>query len=127
MMYFLCFKCMIEKQLSVFIKCIQTSGVAEFKPLIRAIDMDSVIHRCTYPHTSTQNRVIEYRHRHTVKKGLTLLYQSQVLLQFWVYAFNTTIFLINRFSSKVLGGKSPYEILYSKEFDMSNHGWAWHF
>jgi hypothetical protein len=47
--------------------------------------------------------------------GLTLLAQSSLSPQYWVDAFLTSVFLINRLSTKVLGNKTPYFLLQKTE------------
>jgi len=47
--------------------------------------------------------------------GLTLLAQSSLSPQYWVDAFLTLVFLINRLPSKVLDNKTPYFILHKTE------------
>jgi len=47
--------------------------------------------------------------------GLTLLVQSSLSPQYWVDAFHTSVFLINRLPTKVLGNKTPYFLLHKTE------------
>jgi hypothetical protein len=49
-----------------------------------------------------------------------MLFHSYVPLRFWVDAFSTTIFIINRLPIPTLDGLSPFEILYSKSPTYSN-------
>ena len=43
-----------------------------------------------------QNGISERKHRHIMEAGLSLLAQSHLSSQFWVDAFKTAIYLINR-------------------------------
>ena len=43
-----------------------------------------------------------------------MLFHSTVPLHFWVEAFSTTVFIINRLPTIVLNGTSPFKILYGK-------------
>lgn len=47
-------------------------------------------------------------------KLVLLLYQAHLPLNFWLYAFTATIYLINRLPSFVLGFQTPLEKLFSK-------------
>ncbi|CAL2257777.1 unnamed protein product [Prunus armeniaca] len=53
--------------------------------------------------------VVERKHRHIVAIGLCLLAQSQLPPSFWVEAFSTAVFLINRLPTPQLHNMSPYE------------------
>ena len=44
--------------------------------------------------------------------GLTLLFHSHLSPRFWVDAFSTATYIINRLPTPLLGGKSPFELLY---------------
>ena len=46
--------------------------------------------------------------------GLTLLVHCHAPLSFWLFAFQTSVFLINRFPTYVLSNSTPYELLYKK-------------
>ena len=46
--------------------------------------------------------------RHLVETGLALLATTSLPLQFWLYAFHTTTYLINRLPTKVLQFQSPF-------------------
>ncbi|KAL6331789.1 hypothetical protein AAG906_020131 [Vitis piasezkii] len=51
--------------------------------------------------------------------GLTLLAQSRLPKKFWVDAFLTSIFIINRLPTKVLNFSSPFECLFHLPPDFS--------
>lgn len=63
--------------------------------------------------TPQQNGVAERKHRHIPDTARSLIYSSHVPLLFWVEAILTSIYLINRTPSTVLGGLSPYEKFFS--------------
>lgn len=54
------------------------------------------------PYTPYQNGIVERKHRHIIKMGLTLLATTRMLLYYWVDAFNAIMFLINRLPIKIL-------------------------
>lgn len=56
----------------------------------------------------------ERKHRHIVEIGLTLLAHSHMVASYWLEAFNTSVFLINRLPLKLLSNISPWENLFHK-------------
>ena len=46
--------------------------------------------------------------------GLALLFHSRVPIYYWVDAFSTTTYIINRLPTQLLGGLSPFDILHGK-------------
>lgn len=61
--------------------------------------------------------------------GLTLLAQASMPLKYWVDAFQSVVYLINRLPTPVLKGKSPFEIIHSKRPDyqfLKAFGTAWY-
>ncbi|KAG8473223.1 hypothetical protein CXB51_035172 [Gossypium anomalum] len=84
----------------------------EFRCFPKVLAQLGIHHRFSCPNSSEQNGLVERKHRHIVDVGLTLLAQAQVPLRFWVHAFISAVYLINRLPTSVLGGKSPYEVLH---------------
>ncbi|OMO89784.1 Integrase, catalytic core [Corchorus capsularis] len=110
------FKRMVENALSARIKILQSDGGGEYTGKLFSILLDSngITHQLSCPHTPQQNGVAERKHRHVVEKGLYLLSQSSLPSKFWVEAFQTSLYLINRLPTPVLGGKRPYVVLFGK-------------
>lgn len=59
---------MIECQIDIKIKTIQTDSGSECKVLIAAVEKCGVVHRYNCPHTSKKNRVVECCHDELLKK-----------------------------------------------------------
>lgn len=78
------------------------------------LDKDRIQHRITYLHTYEQNEVVKSHHRRIIENGLALLSTACMPLTLWPYAICTVVFLLNRFSSKVLSNLSPFELLYDR-------------
>ena len=72
-------------------------------------------HSCLYTHHP--NGLIERKHRHIIKLGLTLLSQSNLPFQFWWEAVHTAVYHINRLPTLVLKLLSPYEKLFKHKLD----------
>ncbi|XP_019229657.1 PREDICTED: uncharacterized protein LOC109210660 [Nicotiana attenuata] len=65
---------------------------------------------CTY--TPQQNGVAERRHGTILEMARALRFQAAVPLKFWGDCASTAVYLLNRLPSRVIGGKSPFEMLY---------------
>ena len=113
---FLNFQSLVENQFSTKIKVFQSDGGGEFisKNLQTHFTKCGIHHQFSCPYTPSQNGRAERKHRHLTETGLTMLFHSAVPLHFWVEAFSTAVFIINRLPTPVLNGKSPFEILYGK-------------
>jgi len=114
---FIKFKTIAEKFFSTSIKQIQIDNGGEFtsNQFKNFLTTKGIYHRLTCPHTSQQNGIAERKHRHIQEMGLTFLTQSSLSPQYWVDAFLTSVFLINRLPSKVLDNKTPYFLLHKTE------------
>ncbi|GMI69275.1 hypothetical protein HRI_000596800 [Hibiscus trionum] len=108
------FHSMVERQTGSQLKVVQSDCGSEFKPLGQYFLQKGVQFLNTCPYSSEQNGRVERKHRHIVELGLTLLAQSGVPFKYWSDAFYTSVYLINRLPTRVLGGSSPYEIFFGK-------------
>jgi histone deacetylase 1/2 len=106
------FQVLVERQFSCKIKSVQTDCGGEYRKLNSFFKTVGIHHRIICPHTYEQNGTVERRHRHIVETGLTLLGQCKAPLKFWNYAFETSVYLINRMPTSVLRNKSPFETLF---------------
>lgn len=82
-------------------------------------DTHGILHRFTCPYTSEQNGISERKHRHITETALPLLAQSHLASNYWVDAFLTAVYLINRLPTPVLQNQSPYFKLLHKHPDYS--------
>ena len=71
-------------------------------------------HRLPCPHTHAQKGKIERCHDHIVETSLALLAHAFVPKKYWHFAFETTVYLVNRKPSPVSNHLSPYEFLFNK-------------
>jgi hypothetical protein len=116
------FKCLLENLLSTKIKRLQTDGGGEFTSLAfeKYLSDNGIFHQKSCPHTSQQNGIAERKHRHIVETGLTLLAQSHLPSRYWVEAFQTGVYLINRLPSSTIKFSTPYFKLFKIEPDYAS-------
>jgi hypothetical protein len=79
--------------------------------LKKLLETNGIMRRIFCPYTSQQNGIAERKHRHLVETGLALLAQSHLSNTYWVEAFNTAIYLINRLPTTMLNDQSPFHVL----------------
>ena len=72
------------------------------------------------PYTPQQNGRAERKHRHIVETSLAMLFNAHVPAQYWVDAFTSATYIINRVPSPLLDNKSPFELLFGQEPNYSN-------
>lgn len=77
------------------------------------LSTNGITHCVSCPHTAEQNGAAERKHRYIVKMGLTLLAKAHMPLSYWLEAFHTSVFLINRLPTKVLKNKSHWKCLFN--------------
>jgi hypothetical protein len=102
--YFVQFKNLVENLFSCTIKQFQSDGGGEYmsRQFTSFLTTHGIYHRVTCPHTPEQNDISERKHRHIMEVGLSLLAQSHLNTCFWIDAFQTAIYLINRLPSSIL-------------------------
>lgn len=76
-------------------------------------------HQLTVPYNSSQNGVVERKHRTIQEKVRILLHSSGAPNKFWPEAVKTAEFLINRYPSPFLKNKSPFELWFGYAPDYS--------
>jgi len=108
------FKHLVETKFQAKIKYVYSDNGGEFVALKNYFSIHGISHYTTAPHTPQQNGVAERRHRHIVKTGLTLLKDADLPLSCWPYAFQTSVYLINRHPTTLLHHKSPFESLFNQ-------------
>jgi Reverse transcriptase (RNA-dependent DNA polymerase) len=101
--------------LSIKIKIVQCDGGTEFKPVMR--QNPDITFQVSCPHTPEQNGLAERKHRHIVELGLANLFHASIPLSYWDVIFESTVFVINRLPTSVLGSKSPFEVLFKQAPD----------
>jgi hypothetical protein len=70
-----------------------------------------VIHKTTCPGTPPQNGEAERKNRHLLEVETSLMFQMNVPKYLWGEVVMISVYLINRSPSRVLGMRSPAELL----------------
>ena len=73
-----------------------------------------MLHQTTCPGTPSQNGVAERKNRHLLEVARSLMFQMNVPKFLWSEAVMTAAYLINRMPSRILGMKSPAELIFGK-------------
>ncbi|GKA31556.1 retrovirus-related pol polyprotein from transposon TNT 1-94 [Tanacetum coccineum] len=118
---------LVQTQLSRKIKVFQSDGGTEFvNHTVRKIFEDNgTLHRLSCPYTPQQNGRAERKHRHLVETGLAMLFHAHVPASYWVDAFSSATYIINRLPTKLLGNHSPFELLYSRAAKLHKFSCFW--
>lgn len=66
-----------------------------------------------------QNGVVEQKHQYILCIARALRFQAKLTEIFWTNCITHAVYIINRLASPVIGGKTPFEILYRKAPDYS--------
>ncbi|XP_059310549.1 uncharacterized protein LOC132061883 [Lycium ferocissimum] len=113
------FLIMIERQFNDKVKVIRSDNALELgKGTQEALFLKSqgiIIHQTSCVGTPQQNGVVERKHRHLLEIARGLMFQSHLPNSFWGECILTATYLINRFPSRALKGKTPYEILFGNK------------
>jgi hypothetical protein len=108
------YKILVENLFSCTIQQLQSDNGGEYlsTEFQNFLADHGIFHRLTCPYTSPQNGIAERKHRHIQEMGLTLLAQACLPNCYWVDAFFTSVYLINRLPTKVLNNITPYFVLH---------------
>ncbi|CAH9083140.1 unnamed protein product [Cuscuta epithymum] len=104
----------IKTQFNVLVRVLRGDNAQEYlsAPFKSFMLQHGIIHQTSCVDTPPQNGVAERKNRHLLETARALLFQMNVPKQFWADAVSTSCFLINRMSSSVLDGKTPYQCLF---------------
>lgn len=105
----------VQTQFSSKIKIFQSDGGTEFvNHKVRTLfENNGTFHRLSCPYIPQQNGRAERKHRHVVETGLAMMFNASLPLLYWVDAFSSAVYIINRLPTPTLENKSPFEFLYS--------------
>lgn len=103
---------MVSRQFGKKIKIVRSDNITEFTCLKSEFSEQCIIHQTLCVSTPQQNGCVERKHCHILNVARSLLFQSDIPIQFWGEAILNVAHLINRTPSSALKGKTPYEVIY---------------
>ena len=108
------FVVMVKTQFGKEVKTIKSDNRQEFLsgPMKRFYWDRGILHPTNYIYTLQQNGRVERKHRPILNVARAVHLQAHLPLNCWGEYALTTAYLINRTPSKVLNGKTPYEMLF---------------
>lgn len=110
---------MVQNHFGKNIKSFRTDNGIEFinKKVKDLFDQLGIVHQRTCIYTPQQNGIVKRRHKTLLESARAMMFQSSVPLKFWPYSILTSTWMLNRLPSRVLGWKSPFELLFGKTPD----------
>ena len=104
---FLIFKALVENQFSTTIKTLRSDGGGggEYtsKDFTSYTAFHGITHQISCPYTPQQNGLVERKHRHLIETTITLLSQASLPSQYWSFAVQTAVSLINLLPTATFG------------------------
>jgi len=105
---------MVRTQFGKTIKAVRSDNALELGRSNEALSFfaeTGIKHETSCIHTPQQNGVVERKHKHLLEVSRALMFQSSMPLRFWGECALRATYLINRMPTKVLKGKTPFEVL----------------
>jgi transposase InsO family protein len=104
---------MVKNQFGVNIKRFRSDNARDYfnQVLTPYFQKEGIVHESSCVNTPQQNGIAERKNGHLLESTRAFMFQKNVPKSFWGEAVLTATHLINRLPSRVLGFKSPMEIL----------------
>lgn len=106
------FLALVERQFHQQVQTIRSDNGSEFICLSEIFNQKG-IHETSCVGTPQQNRHVGRKHQHILNVARALRFQTNLHIEFWSYCIPTTRYLINRTPTKILQGKTPFELIYN--------------
>ena len=105
------FKAWIETQSNCKIHVIRSDNRTEYisEKFNRFCEDAGIEHQLTAPYSPQQNGVVERKNRTVMEMTRCLLHDKRLPKKFWAEAANTSVFLLNRWPTKALQTRTPFE------------------
>ena len=103
----------VKTQFNVQVQMLRTDNGIEYinKGFSNFLSEHGILHQTSCPDTPPQNGVAERKNRHILEVARSLMFTMNVPKFLWSEAVMTATYLINRMPSRVMGMKSPCEML----------------
>lgn len=107
---------MVSTQFAKQVHILHSDNGTEYinKEFVVYLSEQGMLHQTTCPGTPSQNGVAERKNRHLLEVARSLMFQMNVPKFLWSEAVMTAAYLINRMPSRILGMKSPTDLLFGK-------------
>jgi hypothetical protein len=79
-----------------------------------------ILQTFTAPHSAPQLGIAERGWRTTVGSARSMREQAGLPKSFWAEALNTAVYITNRSPTAVLGGETPYQVLFGKKAQLDH-------
>jgi len=109
------FTIMVKTQFDKSVKTIRSDNALELSKRYEILEFFAsfgITHQTSCVHTPQQNDFVERKHRHLLEVSRALMFQASFPLRYWGDCVLAATHLINRLPTKILKGKTPYEILH---------------
>ena len=105
---------MSERQFGHKVQTIRTDNGTEFMTLASYFRETGIVHQTSCTYTPQQNGRVERKHRHILNVARACMFQSRLPIEFRRESILAAAHIINRTPTKVLNGKTPYEVLHGR-------------
>lgn len=109
------FLSIVQRQFNSKVKIIRSDNALELGKGTVTSELllsQGILHQTSCISTPQQNGIVERKHGHFLETSRALLFQSSLPISYWGDCVLMSTFLINRYPSKVLNGKTPHEVLF---------------
>lgn len=103
---------MIKTQFGKTIKTFRSDNGTEFTQMRAFFDEQGTLFQTSCVSTPQQNGRVERKHRHILNVARAIRFQGCLPIEFWADCVHAAVFVINRTPSRILNGKTPYELLF---------------
>lgn len=106
----------VRNQFNTCVQFIRIDNGTEYvnKEFNDFLSAEGILHQTSCPDTSPQNEVAERKNRHLLEVARSMMFTMNVPKFLWSEAVMTATYLINRMPSRVLGMKTPYEMIFGR-------------